>query len=107
ARIGFRVSAGWPPFIGSAEAEPYTLRLSTQSGDIPGQVLSGTLRRKALIPAGVPGAIATVLALAMGGLALVAITRPPIGPNVVSPAVPTVASSQGGLGGGGSVPSPE
>ncbi|HYU50420.1 MAG TPA: hypothetical protein VEO91_10895, partial [Candidatus Limnocylindria bacterium] len=58
----------------------FSLDVRAASYDTPPVNLSGTYERRALIPTGLPVALATVLALGMGGLAVASILRPPAAP---------------------------
>jgi hypothetical protein len=89
--VKLRLSGGDVKLVGGADTRPFTLDVRANSYDTAPLSLSGTYERRALIPTGLPVAGATLAALAMGGLALVQIMRPP-GPPGPSPDINRAAS---------------
>ena len=77
--IPFRLSAGAPKLLGGRETLPFTIALRAAT-DTPSISMAGVFDQRALIPSGLPIAAATILALAMGALALTTMTRP--GPDL-------------------------
>jgi hypothetical protein len=68
--VKLRLSGGDVKLVGGHDTRPFTLDVRAAAYDTPPVSLSGTYERKALIPTGLPVAVATILALGMGGLAI-------------------------------------
>src|SRR6266545_2139739 len=68
--VRLRLTGGDVKLVGGADTRPFTLDVKAAAYDTPPVTLSGTYERKALIPTGLPVALATILALGMGGLAI-------------------------------------
>ena len=95
--IPFRVTAGSPRLFGGRETLPYTIGLRAGSSDTPPVNLAGVFDHNAIVPSGIPAAVATLVALGMGALALVAIMRPltpPLAGDATSPS-PTHSAQSG------------
>jgi hypothetical protein len=78
--VKLRLSGGDVKLVGGSDTRPFTLDVRANSYDTAPVALSGTYERKALIPSGLPIAVATLAALVMGGLAVMSILRPAAGP---------------------------
>src|SRR6266581_1251892 len=68
--VRLRLSGGDVKLVGGHDTRPFSLDVRAAAYDTPPVSLSGTYERKALIPTGLPVAVATILALGMGGLAI-------------------------------------
>jgi len=68
--VKLRLSGGDVKLVGGADTRPFTLDVKAAAYDTPPVTLSGTYERKAIVPTGLPVALATILALGMGGLAI-------------------------------------
>ncbi len=68
--VKLRLTGGDVKLVGGHDTRPFSLDVRAASYDTPPVNLSGTYERRALIPTGLPVALATVLALGMGGLAI-------------------------------------
>src|SRR5439155_12307267 len=68
--VKLRISGGDVKLVGGADTRPFTIDVKTNSYDTPPLSLSGTYEKRAIVPAGLPVAGATLAALAMGGFAV-------------------------------------
>ena len=68
--VKLKISGGDVKLVGGADTRPFTIDVKTNSYDTAPLSLSGTYEKRAIVPAGLPVAIATIAALAMGGIAI-------------------------------------
>jgi hypothetical protein len=73
ARIRLRLSKGGPDLIGGVDTRPFTVDVRARSRDLAPPSLAGRFEKHAFLPTGLPAALATIAALAMGGVALWAV----------------------------------
>src|SRR5437667_9539202 len=104
--VKLRLSGGDVKLVGGADTRPFTLDVKTNSYDTPPLSLSGTYEKRAIVPAGLPVAGATLAALAMGGFAVYSAFLAPKAANVADtatiPSPTAVVSPASGVGGNGS-----
>jgi hypothetical protein len=65
-----RLTSGAPKLVGGSDTQPFTIDVRADSPDTPPVSIAGTHEKRAVVPSGVPAALAVVVALAMGGTAL-------------------------------------
>ncbi len=88
ATVPIRLSAGGAKLVGGTDTRPFNVLVRAGSVDTPPVALTGTLEKRAIIPSGIPVAIATLVALGLGAFAVyAAFIRP--GPTPTPP--PSIA----------------
>jgi LGFP repeat len=65
-----RLTSGAPKLVGGSDTQPFTIDVRADSPDTPPVSIAGTHEKKAVVPSGLPAAVAVVLALGMGGAGL-------------------------------------
>jgi hypothetical protein len=92
--VKLKISGGDVKLVGGADTRPFTIDVKTNSYDTAPLSLSGTYEKRAIVPAGLPVAGATLAALAMGGLFVYrSVIEPPVPSAPPDPAASAVASS--------------
>ena len=97
SRLRLQIAGGGVIVIGGSDTRPFVVDVRARTPDTAPLTLSGTLERKPIIPSGVPVAVATLAALALGALALwfgVLQPKPADLASAQSPAAPTAIVSQ-------------
>src|SRR5213593_646653 len=91
--VKLKVSGGDVKLVGGADTRPFTIDVKTNSYDTAPVSLSGTYEKRAIVPAGLPVAGATLAALAMGGFAVYSAFLAPKTGNVANETTAPISAS--------------
>jgi len=92
--VPIKLSSGGPKLVGGTDSRPFNLLVRAASADTPPVALSGTLEKRAIVPSGIPVAIATLIALGLGTFAVLSafVFKPAATPSPPPASVAIVAS---------------
>ena len=92
--VPIKLSSGGPKLVGGTDSRPFNLLVRASSADTPPVALTGTLEKRAVVPSGIPVAIATLIALGLGTFAVLSafVFKPAATPSPPPASVAIVAN---------------